>query len=48
MASNGAGIVKVQNAGELTPKGRAARDRIVAAAADLMFDAHFLNALNLV
>jgi TetR/AcrR family transcriptional regulator, transcriptional repressor for nem operon len=30
--------VKVQDAGELTPKGRATRDRIVAAAADLMFE----------
>src|SRR5580704_1031188 len=38
MAGNGAGTVKVPNAGELTPKGRATRDRIVAAAADLMFE----------
>src|SRR5229473_959963 len=38
MAGNGAGTVKVQNAGELTSKGRATRDRIVAAAADLMFE----------
>jgi TetR/AcrR family transcriptional repressor of nem operon len=38
MADDGAGSVKVQNAGELTPKGRATRDRIVAAAADLMFE----------
>jgi AcrR family transcriptional regulator len=30
--------VKVPDAGELTPKGRATRDRIVAAAADLMFE----------
>ena len=38
MAGNGAGSAKVQDAGELTPKGRATRDRIVAAAADLMFE----------
>src|SRR5260370_10043627 len=38
MAGNGAGTVKVEDAGELTPKGRATRDRIVAAAADLMFE----------
>src|SRR5260370_39676841 len=38
MAGNGAGTVKVPDAGELTPKGRATRDRIVAAAADLMFE----------
>ena len=38
MAGSGAGGVKVQDAGELTPKGRATRDRIVAAAADLMFE----------
>jgi TetR/AcrR family transcriptional repressor of nem operon len=38
MADNGAGAVKVHNAGELTPKGRATRDRIVAAAADLIFE----------
>jgi TetR/AcrR family transcriptional repressor of nem operon len=30
--------VKVPDAGELTPKGRATRERIVAAAADLMFE----------
>ena len=30
--------VKVPDAGELTPKGRATRDRIVAAAAELMFE----------
>src|SRR5260370_33269958 len=36
MAGNGGGTVKVPDAGELTPKGRATRDRIVAAAADLM------------
>src|SRR5258708_11205416 len=38
MADRGAGAVKVPDAGELTPKGRATRDRIVAAAADLMFE----------
>ena len=38
MAGNGAGSAKVQDAGELTPKGRATRDRIVAAAADLIFE----------
>jgi|SRR5690242_5195775 TetR/AcrR family transcriptional repressor of nem operon len=38
MTGNGAGTVKVPDAGELTPKGRATRDRIVAAAADLMFE----------
>jgi TetR/AcrR family transcriptional regulator, transcriptional repressor for nem operon len=38
MASNGAGGVPVPDAGELTPKGRATRERIVAAAADLMFE----------
>ena len=32
------GSVKVPDAGELTPKGRATRDRIVAAAAELMFE----------
>jgi AcrR family transcriptional regulator len=30
--------MKVADAGELTPKGRATRDRIVAAAADLMYE----------
>lgn len=30
--------MKVPDAGELTPKGRATRERIVAAAADLMFE----------
>src|ERR1700693_3016077 len=38
MAGNGAGTVTVADAGELTPKGRATRDRIVAAAADLMYE----------
>jgi AcrR family transcriptional regulator len=38
MAGNGAGTVTVHDAGELTPKGRATRDRIVAAAAGLMFE----------
>jgi len=38
MADGGAGSVKVPDAGELTPKGRATRDRIVAAAADLIFE----------
>lgn len=38
MAGSGAGGVRVPDAGELTPKGRATRDRIVAAAADLMFE----------
>ena len=38
MAGSGAGSVKVPDGGELTPKGRATRDRIVAAAADLMFE----------
>src|SRR5258707_2099488 len=38
MAGKGAGTVKVPDAGELTPKGGATRDRIVAAAADLMFE----------
>jgi AcrR family transcriptional regulator len=38
MAGNGAGGAMVQDAGDLTPKGRATRDRIVAAAADLMFE----------
>src|ERR1700683_1262936 len=38
MAGSGAGSVKVPGAGELTPKGRATRDRIVAAAADLIFE----------
>jgi AcrR family transcriptional regulator len=38
MAGNGAGGVKVQNVMELTPKGRATRERIVAAAAELMFE----------
>jgi AcrR family transcriptional regulator len=38
MADNGASTLKMQNGGELTPKGRATRDRIVAAAADLMFE----------
>jgi TetR/AcrR family transcriptional regulator, transcriptional repressor for nem operon len=32
------GSLRAPNAGELTPKGRATRDRIVAAAADLMFE----------
>jgi len=34
----GTGSVRLQIAGELTSKGRATRDRIVAAAADLMFE----------
>ena len=38
MTGNGAATVRVQDVGELTPKGRATRDRIVAAAADLMFE----------
>jgi TetR/AcrR family transcriptional regulator, transcriptional repressor for nem operon len=38
MSDNGVGTMKVQDAGQLTPKGRATRDRIVAAAADLMFE----------
>jgi TetR/AcrR family transcriptional repressor of nem operon len=38
MAGSKTGGVKVPDAGELTPKGRATRDRIVAAAADLMFE----------
>jgi TetR/AcrR family transcriptional regulator, transcriptional repressor for nem operon len=38
VTSGGAGSVKVPDAGELTPKGRATRERIVAAAADLMFE----------
>jgi TetR/AcrR family transcriptional repressor of nem operon len=38
MAGNGTGSVQAQNVGELTPKGRATRDRIVAAAADLVFE----------
>jgi AcrR family transcriptional regulator len=38
MAGSGAGSVKVPDGGELTPKGRATRDRIVSAAADLMFE----------
>src|SRR5258706_16291158 len=38
MADSGARGVKVQDAGELTRKGRAARGRVVAAAADLMFE----------
>jgi len=38
MASRSADGVKVLDTGELTPKGRATRERIVAAAADLMFE----------
>jgi TetR/AcrR family transcriptional repressor of nem operon len=38
MASRSADGVKVPDTGELTPKGRATRERIVAAAADLMFE----------
>src|SRR5271154_2519713 len=38
MAGGGTGSMRLQNGGELTPKGRATRDRIVAAAADLMFE----------
>jgi TetR/AcrR family transcriptional regulator, transcriptional repressor for nem operon len=38
MTDGGAGRVRLADAGELTPKGRATRERIVAAAADLMFE----------
>jgi TetR/AcrR family transcriptional regulator, transcriptional repressor for nem operon len=38
MAGSGTGSVRLQNGGELTSKGRATRERIVAAAADLMFE----------
>jgi TetR/AcrR family transcriptional regulator, transcriptional repressor for nem operon len=38
MAGGGVGSVKLPDAGDLTPKGRATRARIVAAAADLMFE----------
>jgi TetR/AcrR family transcriptional regulator, transcriptional repressor for nem operon len=38
MAGSGTGSVRLHNGGELTSKGRATRDRIVAAAADLMFE----------
>lgn len=38
MTGGGAGGVKVPAGGELTPKGLATRGRIVAAAADLMFE----------
>jgi len=38
MSGGEPGSVKVPDAGELTPKGRATRERIVAAAADLMFE----------
>jgi TetR/AcrR family transcriptional repressor of nem operon len=38
MAGGRTGGVQVADAGELTPKGRATRDRIVAAAADLMYE----------
>ena len=38
MAGTGTGSTRLQNSGELTSKGRATRDRIVAAAADLMFE----------
>ena len=38
MAGSGTGSTGLQNGGELTSKGRATRDRIVAAAADLIFE----------
>src|ERR1700734_2745400 len=38
MAGSGTGSMRLQDGGELTSKGRATRDRIVAAAADLMFE----------
>jgi TetR/AcrR family transcriptional regulator, transcriptional repressor for nem operon len=38
MAGSGTGSARLHNGGELTSKGRATRDRIVAAAADLMFE----------
>jgi TetR/AcrR family transcriptional regulator, transcriptional repressor for nem operon len=38
MTVKSAGGVKVPDAGELTAKGRATRDRVVAAAAELMFE----------
>ena len=38
MTDGGAGRERLADAGELTPKGRATRERIVAAAADLMFE----------
>ena len=38
MTVRSAGGVKVPDAGELTAKGRATRDRVVAAAAELMFE----------
>jgi AcrR family transcriptional regulator len=38
MAGSGTGDVRLQSGGELTSKGRATRERIVAAAADLMFE----------
>lgn len=38
MGGSEGGSVRLQGAGELTSKGRATRDRIVAAAADLMFE----------
>jgi AcrR family transcriptional regulator len=38
MVGSGAGGVKALDAGDLTSKGRATRERIVAAAADLMFE----------
>src|SRR3984957_11518926 len=38
MTDGGAARERLADAGELTPKGRATRGRIVAAAADLMFE----------
>lgn len=38
MADSGTGSTRLQSGGELTSKGRATRQRIVAAAADLMFE----------
>src|ERR1700729_1747821 len=38
MAGSGTGSMRLQDGGELTSKGRATRDRIVAAAADLILE----------
>jgi TetR/AcrR family transcriptional repressor of nem operon len=38
MTGSGTGGLRLQGGGELTAKGRATRDRIVAAAADLMYE----------
>ena len=38
MTESAPGSLRLSNAGELTPKGRVTRERIVAAAADLMFE----------